>query len=336
MTTITITTPPNHTFDPITLQSIIQGDIEVHEIVEREAALSFPQNASHTHVHLLAQPYGLTQQEIKTLLEDFSYRFASAEFLLDAHAVFSQSFVGQHNNTIHIFVSHNKNTLANLASLLKQIPHDLPSISSPTSSEQAAPLKENATLVKGISLEQTPSSEEPKEKELVHSWQEALQQLGGTLDEASWVPINLQKPPAVRNVLEKANSRAKVLFSNGKEYTLYGYPNLEHRNSKVLLVGTEGSHIEILALHRAPQKVGVFSRFGLDWLPKVDSDIQEFCKKETGRKAPRENITLFAIDRTCIYYEQNGTVYQWDGKKERNFGSPNQSLASLLLQWSQR
>ena len=82
--------------------------------------------------------------------------------------------------------------------------------------------------------------------------------------------------------------------------------------------------------------MGVFSRVGLEWLPKKQSNITEFCTQITGRKCPRTDVTLFALDSSCVYYETKGTIYQWDGKKERNVGNPNQSLASLMLQWSQR
>ena len=60
MQTITITTPPKQNISTEDLQNLLQGDVHIHEILVRKDSIGFDQAATHTHIHLLEQPFGLS------------------------------------------------------------------------------------------------------------------------------------------------------------------------------------------------------------------------------------------------------------------------------------
>ena len=283
--------------------------------------------SQHPCIHILANPMGLSTQEEQMLVGQLSHRFLGAETAMTAQSIFSQILIGLHNQTLHLFIPFNKTLLGNLSFVLSQISNQEP-ISEPSIKKlDSAPTKAGMQ----VSQIQFPA---PSTDTKPTGWQEIVNSLGGTIDMDTWTDISVRKPAPVRNILEQAGKRAIVRFENQAEYTAYGYPNLSQSNAKVLLIGSQGGHLNIIALHRAPQKVGVVSPYGCRWLPKTS--LMELSKEITGRFPPKTDATVFAIDSRSMYYESAGTIYQWDGKKERNVGNPNQALSTLLLQWSQR
>ena len=325
MTTVNII--HQHTIQEDQLRSILeQGNISINELSQGNPLEL--KDGAYPCIHLLEDSKGLSIQEERQLLDQLSHRFVAAETAITAQSIFSSILIGMNNQTLHIFIPDQNPMLGNLSFVLSQFRQ-------PAETEQLEPKEQEKSPKTGIQISQTQSTA-PVPKATPHGWQEVIESLGGTLDTETWTGITpeLTKPAPVRNILEQAGKRAIVRFANQKNYTAYGYPNLSAANAKVLLVGADGGNIEIIALHRGPQKVGVVSSKGCGWLPQ--KSLIALSKEITNRIPPKTDATVFAIDSRSLYYESAGTIFHWDGKRERNFGNPNQALSSLLLQWSQQ
>ena len=325
MTTVNII--HQHTIQEDQLRSILeQGNISINELSQGNPLEL--KDGTYPCIHLLEDPKGLSIQEERQLLEQLSHRFVAAETAITAQSIFSSILIGMNNQTLHIFIPDQKAILGNLSFVLSQFTQS-------DEAEQVKPKEKEKSQKTGIQISQTQSTT-PVPKATPRGWREVIDILGGTLDVDTWTGITpeLTKPAPVRNILEQAGKRATVRFANQKDYTVYGYPNLSAANAKVLLVGADGGNIEIIALHRGPQKVGVVSAKGCGWLPQ--KSLIELSEEITNRIPPKTDATVFAIDSRSLYYESAGTIFHWDGKRERNFGNPNQALSSLLLQWSQQ
>jgi len=319
----------------------IRAQIEQHGLTIHQIAPGNPLSvapSSYPCIHIVSNSYGINNQEHLQLCALLDFRFRAAELALNAHSIYTQILIGMAQQSIHVFVPNNDTLLVNLGFVINQIAATddnalhthtnatpTPKIDSPPEASKEA----NHT----IRVSQIASEEPPKTGSI---WEELLLQMGGHIDHDAWadIPPELHRIAPVRNVLEQAGTRKKCTFTNGSEYTLFAYPDFQTHNAKVLLIGTKNSQIEIIALHRSPQKVGVVSAYGCGWLPQ--KNLLELSKEYTGKKSPTSNATIFALDSRSMYYVSDGTVYHWDGKRERNFGTPNQTLASLVLQWSQR
>ena len=324
MTTVNLV--HQHAIDTDQIQAVLeQGNITIRHILQGNPM--DVEEGAHPCIHLLANPKGLSIQEKQSLIQKLTYRFSAAETALTAQSIFASILIGMSDQTLHVFIPNHKTILENLSLVLSQFTPD-----QPQDTKQAAVNTESPTS--GIHVSQiqtsTPVSKTPR------GWKNVIESLGGTLDTDTWTGVTpeLTKPAPVRNILEQAGKRAMVRFENKKEYTAYGYPNLSQTNAKVLLIGANGGNIEIIALHRSPEKVGVVSANGCGWLPQ--KSLTELSDEITKRRPPKTDATVFAIDSRSLYYESAGTIFHWDGKKERNMGSPNQALSSLLLQWSQQ
>ena len=329
MTTVNII--HQHTIDPdqirdilakenIAIEQMVQGDpLEVHD-------------TTNPCVHLMADPNGLSITEEQQLLSQLTHRFVAAEMAITAQSVFSSTLIGMKNQTLHIFIPDQKDILGNLSFVLSQFTSDR---SAESNAKEITPVIETKPSTTGINISQNHTAA-PRQDTTPRGWKKVIESLGGVLDTDTWIGITpeLTKPAPVRNILEQAGKRAIVRFENKKEYIAYGYPNLSQSNAKVLLVGVQGRNIEIIALHRSPQKVGIVSANGCGWLPQ--KSLTELSEELTNRRPPKTDATVFAMDSRSLYYESAGTIFHWDGKKERNFGNPNQALSSLLLQWSQQ
>ena len=294
--------------------------------------------SSYPCLHIVPNSHGVNNQEHKQLCALLDFRFRAAEMAINAHNIYTQVLIGMAQDTIHVFVPNDDTLLVNLSFVINQITAiENTSLQTPQHTVAAPKIASSPETkkdsVQSVRVSQIASEEAPKTDSI---WEELLLQMGGSIDHDTWTDITPEpkRIAPVRNVLEQAGVRKKCHFSNGSPYTLYAYPDFQTRNAKVLLIGAKNGQIEIIALHRAPQKVGVVSAYGCGWLPQ--KSLLEISKEYTGRKAPKSDATVFALDSRSIYYVHDGTVYHWDGKRERNFGTPNQTLASLVLQWSQR
>lgn len=324
MNTVNIILHEDHTSRQDQLRAILSaGNITIDQLTTGNPFEIT--DSLHPCIHIVASPIGISIQEETQIMTTLSHRFVAAEIAITAQSIFSNVLVGMYKNNLHLFIPLNETIMGNLSFLLSQF--------SPKTTSSAPKEEEEDTPKNGINISQMPSTA-PLIKPTPSGWREVIKTLGGTIDTETWADINLNKPAPVRNILEQAGTRALVRFENRPDYTLYGYPNFSASNAKVLLVGTQGGQLDIIALHRAPQKVGIVCAYGCDWLPK--NSLSDLCKEITGRFPPKTDATVFAIDSRSMYYESAGTIYHWDGKRERNFGNPNQALSSLLLQWSQQ
>ena len=182
----------------------------------------------------------------------------------------------------------------------------------------------------------SPSSEEVAEQEpaSVAGWRGALSALGLELRSAPppALPSALTHNAAARNVLDAAGQRALARSRHQPDCGLYGYPDLLRPGSKVLLVGQADPYGAVLALHRHPHIVGLAAAPGM---PDPGADMDALIQRITGRPWKRAG-TLFALEPSCVHLLSEGSVWRWDGRRERDEGPPASALASLLLHWSSR
>ncbi|MBX2796257.1 MAG: molybdenum cofactor biosynthesis protein MoaB [Myxococcales bacterium] len=143
-------------------------------------------------------------------------------------------------------------------------------------------------------------------------WQGALRAMGAQLrlDQRAEIPDVAAAP--VRNVLQSAGE-VGTLEVGGRRYSLWGFPDLQRASSKVLAVRAAGEQLEVLALHRHPQRVGTVVSDGA-------------ISGEPG---------TFAVAGDTRFVLEAGRVSS-AGDRPRDLGSGHQALASLVLEWSQR
>lgn len=200
-----------------------------------------------------------------------------------------------------------------------------------TADPVAAPeSQEMATVDIAVVAEGRPESD-------VRGWQGALAAMGATLDRGAWghIPEIVERFAPVRDVLARAGERRPVQDDHGHTWTAFGFPDLRRPGSKVILIRETAPLIEILALHRAPVRVGVCGEDSAGWLPASTRDPGPVADALVGRR-PQSWGRLFAVEGDAIYLERGGRVVRWNGSREEPVGSVGQALASLVLRWSQR
>ncbi len=218
-----------------------------------------------------------------------------------------------------------------------------PSPAPPTPAPKPAwgePLSPAAALEpprKGIDVTTLPDVERPAYDDVATGWMAFSRELEARVLPFgnAEIPDALARIPAVMDVLGSASSRARLRASDGREWLLFGFPDLTRPSSKVIAVREALPVAEILALHRWPQRVGVCAE--LDDSPLSQAGISPVMEstERTGR-AYEGDGTLFAVDGSAVYVQERRWVRKWDGKKlgpEDNLGS---ALATLILGWSQR
>lgn len=168
-------------------------------------------------------------------------------------------------------------------------------------------------------------------------WRQALIRADATLEEGTWeeIPPGMASLSALRNVLEGAGQRARVRFPGGGTGAVLGFPDLSRPSSKVLLVAEGEPYGLLVALHRQPRPAGVAIRGDATWVPDVAADPVSVAEQVTGLPAPVEG-TLFAVEGGLVYLLVGRRVTSWDGRRQRDEGTPESVMASLALRWSQR
>ena len=150
------------------------------------------------------------------------------------------------------------------------------------------------------------------------------------------IPQNVEKLSPFVNVLETAGEVAVLKLPSGIRYGIYGFPDLQRINSKVIAVGWGEPLAEVLALHRFPIQTGICIDEARGLLPSRSSSVAETALAVTGR-APRDTSgSIFAISGDEVWIERGSSVFKWDGSNEKNEGMPKQVLTSLVLHWSNR
>jgi molybdenum cofactor biosynthesis protein B len=170
------------------------------------------------------------------------------------------------------------------------------------------------------------------------AWQQALLALDPDWKRGAHpeLPSSLAANDALNHVLDGAMQRGSLVHE-GRIYGLYGFPDLLRPSSKVLLVGPGEPFGTIAALHRHPRTVGVLCRWGqaLPGWPNTGNDPARVGEEVTGRPYAGDGH-LFALDSDRIYVLEGTRVHSWDGRRNRDEGSPASALASLALRWSGR
>ncbi|MFT7521442.1 MAG: molybdenum cofactor biosynthesis protein B [Kiritimatiellia bacterium] len=150
------------------------------------------------------------------------------------------------------------------------------------------------------------------------------------------MPEVIEKFAPVRNLLEQAGEYAQIKFPNKNRMTIYGFPDLQRPNSKVIAVGWGEPMAEIIALHRYPTQVGLCIEEERGLMPGRDTDIASICETVTGRAPPNTSGELFAVSHDTVWIQRGTRVYSWDGRREKDDGNAKQALASMVIDWHTR
>lgn len=169
-------------------------------------------------------------------------------------------------------------------------------------------------------------------------WKRAVYDLEGEIQRGASpdVPHNLERHAPIMDVLYQAGEYARMKLPNGNRVMLYGYPDLQRANSKVLMVGWGEPLAEVVALHRYPTQAGTCIDEARGIMPGRGADIAAIAEAVTGRPPPDASGALFAVDHDTIYIERGGRVSSWDGRRMRQEGTPKQALTSMVVRWHGR
>jgi len=198
-----------------------------------------------------------------------------------------------------------------------------------------APSSEGASVTGAAIIVDQPTDSIPPSV-LPSGWMLRLWQLGGILERGGAMALNerLAAIPLAVNVLSTAGAQATVTIGDDR-YLAFGFPDLKRSSSRVLLVGEGEPYGEILALHRWPARTGAL-RNDAGGLLGASGRLGALAREVTGADYP-ESGRVLAVEPGAIYVTEGGTrVFRWDGRARKEVGAPASTLASLLLQWSQR
>ena len=169
-------------------------------------------------------------------------------------------------------------------------------------------------------------------------WLRAIFEVGGEIqrEKREDLPMNVEDLAPFLDLLHTSGDQAVLKVANGRKYSLWGWPDLERPNSKVLAVGWGEPVCEVIALHRAPVQTGTCIQEKGGMLPQANESIVEVCEAVTGQAPANTEGQLFAIQGDAVWILRGKRVIQWDGRRESDAGSPKQALVSLALHWSNR
>jgi hypothetical protein len=169
-------------------------------------------------------------------------------------------------------------------------------------------------------------------------WKRAVHDLGGRILTRSRedLPMNIQNLAPVVNVLETSGEQAVLKLGTGARFSLWGWPDLQRPDSKVIAVGWGEPLAEILALHRFPRRHGTVIEERRALVMDQQADVAKVAREVTGRAPPNTDGVLFAVDTDEVWILRGSRVIRWDGSKERDDGSPKQVLSTLVLRWSNK
>lgn len=190
---------------------------------------------------------------------------------------------------------------------------------------------------RGTDIVQMNTEVTPVAQEVAPGWQAAVSALGGQLSSfgSAALPESLTEFPAVMDVLNTASARMKLACGDGRNWLVFGYPDLLRPGSKVIAI-REGLPIaEVVALHRWPARVGVCTELEDSFLPSFNANVAEVSQARCGRPCDQEG-SLFAVEAGAVWIQSGSKVRKWDGKRLGQPESAGATLGSLLLNWSQR
>ena len=165
------------------------------------------------------------------------------------------------------------------------------------------------------------------------TWKETFESLGATIDEDSWpkLPKLFEQTPAIRNIFEQAGAW-RTINIQGEQFSIYGFPDLLRKSSKLLLVRPQFPLPQVLTFHNYPQA----SIIGLDkdhsaFLKPIRASQQRLFSSTNNSTLSLENCV--GIDGARLLFLENRQFYRWNGKKKESLGDFKQALPTLLLSW---
>lgn len=177
-----------------------------------------------------------------------------------------------------------------------------------------------------------------EEGEVPTGWLRAVYEIRGEVVRGTYpeIPEEVANIAPIVDVLHASGERGTLTLPSGRVYTLFGYPDLVSKGSKVLAIGDGTPVGEVLALHRYPVKTGscVDQSFGL--MPKRHEDVARVAEAVTGRVPKDASGQLFAVQGDAVWIQRGTRAIRWDGTRERDDGTLKQVLATLVLDWSRR
>ena len=148
------------------------------------------------------------------------------------------------------------------------------------------------------------------------------------------LPVEFESIPAAHSVFERAGARKIAVDRYGNQFAVFGFPDLNRPNSKVIIVRPGSPFPELIALHRFPTKVGLLPTHHSGFLLSSTLSVEQACMTLTGRTNKGDRI--IAVESKAVYIQRNNDIVRWDGRRESDMGTIRQAIASLVLQWSQR
>lgn len=203
----------------------------------------------------------------------------------------------------------------------------------------AGPAPRTTSVGLGTALEGGGTAPVEADEELPNrGWKRAVHDLKATvhLDRREELPDPIEKLAPVVNVLHTAGEVGMMKLPSGRRYGLYGWPDLRRSNAKVLAISWGEPLAEVVALHRYPNRAGTCIPGKLGILPSQDRNVDALCEEIVGSAPLKPEGKPFAIDEKEVWLLRERRVIKWDGRRERDDGSPKQVLASLALSWSNR
>lgn len=169
-------------------------------------------------------------------------------------------------------------------------------------------------------------------------WKRAVYDLEGEIlrGKSPDLPQFIEEFAPAMEVLHQAGEYAQLKLPNGNKVMLYGFPDLQRANAKVLLVGWGEPHGEVIALHRYPVQAGLCIDEARGIMPGRSANLAEVSEAITGRPPQDTSGELYAVDHDAIYIQRGNKVYRWDGRRERLEGNVKQALSTLLTTWHQQ
>jgi molybdenum cofactor biosynthesis protein B len=173
--------------------------------------------------------------------------------------------------------------------------------------------------------------------DLPSGWQRAIYEVSGKLTKGGWPPIpeELEKVQPVMDILHGAGQKGLLELPGGRTYSIFGFPDLEANNSKVIAMADAYPLPEIVVLSRYPVLTGVLVDTG-GLLPSRRDDVAATCEAITGRVPKDRSGQLMAVQGDAVWIARGTRAIKWDGNRETDDGTIKQALATMLLSWVSR
>jgi molybdenum cofactor biosynthesis protein B len=193
-------------------------------------------------------------------------------------------------------------------------------------------------VTEGVPIEATPPVDAEGDEVPDRGWKRAVYDLEAAVVRgvSADTPQNLEDFAPFMELLHQAGERARLDLPSGVKYDLYGFPDLQRANSKVLAIGWGEPLAEVIALHRYPVQAGLCIEEARGLMPGRGASVADVAVAVTGRAPADTSGELFAVDHDAVYIQRGKWIFRWDGRRERQEGNPKQTLVTLALGWHGR